>query len=324
MSPRRTFQSCGSSSRLVRRRKPPIRVTRGSPALTLNSGPSTSFRWQHGAALLLRADEHRAELGDLERRADPAAARLAVDAPGRGCRGGSRAAIAQGAARAGRAPAPETQTSKPRFSSRELRPRPHRRQRHDGHALDVVEDRVRGEDLEVARARSRPGRRAAGPCGPGPASPRGSRSRTRAGRGRSRARRRPRATSLGAPRIGPSSSSPRPLRKPTTSRPYSGWASSLRCTSFASGPLPTMSVRRGCIRRGKTQLRMEPRASGTSTSAEIEEQRRLDRRVDPPAGEGGAGPARAPGRPSEPASIAWKMSRTSSKLATEIFRLSFS
>ena len=36
----RAFQSCGSSSRLVRRKKAPMRVTRGS-ALILKSGPST-------------------------------------------------------------------------------------------------------------------------------------------------------------------------------------------------------------------------------------------------------------------------------------------
>ena len=45
MSPRSTFQNCGSSSRLVLRRKPPIGVTRGS-LVSLNSacGPPNSLR----------------------------------------------------------------------------------------------------------------------------------------------------------------------------------------------------------------------------------------------------------------------------------------
>ena len=43
MSPRSTFQSCGSSSMLVRRRRPPTRVMRGS-ALILKIAPSTSLR----------------------------------------------------------------------------------------------------------------------------------------------------------------------------------------------------------------------------------------------------------------------------------------
>src|ERR1700731_1041927 len=49
MSPRSTFQSCGNSSRLVLRRNPPMRVTRGSSPLILKSGPSTSFMWSTSA-----------------------------------------------------------------------------------------------------------------------------------------------------------------------------------------------------------------------------------------------------------------------------------
>src|SRR5579859_652859 len=43
MSPRRTFQSCGSSSRLARRSRRPARVTRGS-SRSLNTGKGASFR----------------------------------------------------------------------------------------------------------------------------------------------------------------------------------------------------------------------------------------------------------------------------------------
>jgi hypothetical protein len=37
--------------------------------------------------------------------------------------------------------------------------------------------------------------------------------------------------------------------------------------SNASEPVPTIRVRRGCISRGKAQLRIVPRATGISTSA---------------------------------------------------------
>ena len=45
MSPRSAFQNCGSSSRLVRRRKRPTRVMRGSSRI-LNIGPWASLRWR--------------------------------------------------------------------------------------------------------------------------------------------------------------------------------------------------------------------------------------------------------------------------------------
>ena len=101
-------------------------------------------------ALLLGADVHRAELRDLERAPVPAAPRLPVD----GCagalepnrqrdRGEQRREQYEREAGDGDVEAPLEQTRAP--------PEPHRRQRHQRHALDVVERRVRGEDLEVAR-----------------------------------------------------------------------------------------------------------------------------------------------------------------------------
>ena len=55
MSPRRTFQSCGSSSIDVRRRMRPTRVMRRSPSIDRIAGSDA-----------LGPDDHRAELQHLE------------------------------------------------------------------------------------------------------------------------------------------------------------------------------------------------------------------------------------------------------------------
>ena len=55
--------------------------------------------------------------------------------------------------------------------------------------------------------------------------------------------------------------------KPTSSRRYSGWALILRSTIRATSPVPTISVRRGCMIAGSSQLRTDPRVSSTSGSA---------------------------------------------------------
>ena len=73
--------------------------------------------------------------------------------------------------------------------------------------------------------------------------------------------------------------------KPTSSRPYSGCAAILR--SHAAGrprPAPTISVRRGRMIAGSSQVRTTPRSVGTSTIASAEEEQRLERRVDEPVG----------------------------------------
>ena len=65
ISPRSTFQNCGSSSSESLRRYRPIGVTRGSLRI-LNSAPSLSF-WCHQLGLArLGVDHHRAQLDDLE------------------------------------------------------------------------------------------------------------------------------------------------------------------------------------------------------------------------------------------------------------------
>ena len=77
-----------------------------------------------------------------------------------------------------------------------------------------------------------------------------------------------RATSVGDPSTGAGSGSGEsPSRNPITTSPYSGCAAIFRWTSLASSELPTISVRRGVISRGRIQLRIEPRTTGTSTSA---------------------------------------------------------
>ena len=68
MSPRRMFQSCGSSSIDVRRRTRPTRVIL---RIALVDGVA--------GAELLRADDHRPELEHLEVLAVPADARLPVE-----------------------------------------------------------------------------------------------------------------------------------------------------------------------------------------------------------------------------------------------------
>ncbi len=70
--------------------------------------------------------------------------------------------------------------------------------------------------------------------------------------------------------VWPSSSSPGSLpssTKPTSSRPYSGCASILRRSSRPTEPAPTISVRRGRMTAGSSQVRTTPRSDGTSTTA---------------------------------------------------------
>ena len=78
MSPRRTFHSCGSSSRLVRRRKRPTRVTRGSwRSLNIGSLSSSGEITSSDARLCVVA--HGAELVDAERAAVATGTQLAEE-----------------------------------------------------------------------------------------------------------------------------------------------------------------------------------------------------------------------------------------------------
>ena len=64
--PSSTFRSWGSSSRLVRRRKRPTPVTRGS-ARSLNDGSSSASNWTSVGQQRLGVGAHRAELEHRER-----------------------------------------------------------------------------------------------------------------------------------------------------------------------------------------------------------------------------------------------------------------
>ena len=107
--------------------------------------------------------------------------------------------------------------------------------------------------------------------------------------------------------------------KPTTSMPYSGCALELAVHEPRFLPAADDQHRCGGMTRGKIQLRIEPRMTGTKTSATTRKSAAstADEIHQPFAYRN---PCEMIRIASEPASIAWKTSRTSSKLATEIRR----
>ena len=100
-----------------------------------------------GAAPRRRTSSGTSRSGTSSRAGRGAAGGRATE-PGLSSRIASATSASSGAST--RRASPETAMSKERLSSRELVPSRIARQRHDRHALDVVEDRVRVEDLEVA------------------------------------------------------------------------------------------------------------------------------------------------------------------------------
>ena len=201
---------------------------------------------------------------------------------------------------------------------------PHRRQRDDRHPLDVVQDRVRGEDLEVARHdRDLDVRTPHGPDEVQGLFVRANRGReqhavdlelvddVRDVVGAPEHRRRQRLLGVAveeADDLEAVLGMRRDLAEDEQSPPRRFRRS---------------SVRRGFITRGKIQLRIEPRTIGTVTSAAARNST-ASAGAETHQPKKNLTPCERIRYASEPARIAWKRSRTSSKLETEILRLSFS
>ena len=183
ISPLSTFQTCGSSSRLVRRSKRPTRVTRGSslqqqPVRVACSRPSSS------STMLLGAVDHRPELQDREARLPPPDALLAKEhRPGESSL--IATAISRQQRRARRAAVPASRRCPwPRLSAREeraehrrvdrrrrssprrCRPRPRAPSRRmAGAPRDLDAELPRAADqLKSSSSRTSPARRRSGRC----------------------------------------------------------------------------------------------------------------------------------------------------------------
>ena len=263
----------------------------------------------------------------LERRAEPAAARLPVE---RRPLLSSLIATAT-AASSGREHEQRRcrrRRRRPsRLSSARAPAEAHRRQRHDRHALDVVERRVRREDLEVARHDRD---LHVGPAHRAHEVERllvARRPTRRAGRGRSRSS----STIVGD--VGRASRAP--ARAAVVVAVAVEEADDLeavlgvRLDLAVDEHAPRRRCRRSACaaaasRAGRPSCGSSRATTGTSTSATARKSERLDRACRPTSRRSSRRPARGAGSRASPTSIAWKRSRTSSKLETEIRRLSLS
>ena len=208
-----------------------------------------------------------------------AVAELAEEHRARGSRAGSpRRTTASSGDEQRAGPRPDASTSTRALERPHGAREAHRRQAHHRHALDVLDRRVRREQLEVGRHDRQVD------VGPAHRAQQRERLVVRARRSRrsrpsrSRARRRARVSS--AMRPSRRSPSARSSTKPTSSRPYSGWASILRRTQLADRTGADDDRPARAHHGGQQPGAQRAAERGDQHQRDAQEHQRLERRVD--------------------------------------------